>query len=66
MAVTIRAPVPCQWIRIGSASALAAVALLLPIAAAQEIPVLTLCEVLHEAPKHNGALIIVVAGVLAP
>lgn len=40
--------------------AVAVVALLLPIAAAQQIPVLTVCEALHELPKHNGKLIIVV------
>jgi|SRR5215467_5783771 len=41
-------------------SCLAAFALLVPTANAQQIPVLTVCEALHELPKYNGKVVIVV------
>jgi hypothetical protein len=41
-------------------SCLAAFALLVPAANAQQIPVLTVCEALHELPKYNGKVVIVV------
>ena len=39
---------------------LALVAFFLCVAAAQDIPVLTVCEALHELPEHNGKNVIVV------
>lgn len=35
-------------------------AFFLRVAAAQDIPVLTVCEALHELPEHNGKNVIVV------